>query len=149
MIGVTIWGALVTSAFSREEVIVKALVDGPSEFIVTTNGFQWKNGMNAKPGKHEGRNEPTYIHATSWYPVWGAGSGERGTDTSDVFPWPVKSSRFDFELLAIGDTPNATTVEPRTSPTISYGVDGSMIISIPDPESGSKWYIFAVIMNGK
>jgi len=147
MMCVALWGTLVTAAFSREEVIIKVLVDGPSELIVTTNGFQWKNGMNAKPGRHESRNEPTYINETAWYPDWGANDNERGVGTSDVCPWPIKSSQFDFELLAIGDTPDATTVEPRTSPTTSYGADGSMIVSIPDPEPGSKWYVFVVILN--
>lgn len=123
--------------------IIAALVDGPSQFIVTTNGFHWKNGINAKPGRHEGQNEPTYINATPWIPKWN-NPDERGPGESDEYPWQGKPARMTFELLAVGDSPEVDSIEPRTPPTVSR-TDGTLVINIPDPESGSKWYVFALV----
>ncbi|MFH0878678.1 MAG: hypothetical protein V2A34_03100 [Lentisphaerota bacterium] len=130
--------------WAQEEIIVKAYVDGPSELVITTNGFQWKNGMNAKPGRLDGRTEDTYINGKVWTPQWTKQTEDRGADTSQVFPWKIESPDLDFELLAIGDSPDVTTIEPRTAPTISY-TQGAMIINIPDPEPAAKWYVFALI----
>jgi hypothetical protein len=131
-------------AKAQDEIIIKARVDGPSELIVSTNGFQWKNGVHAKPGRHEGRNEPTYINEIAWIPLWKHQDKDRGIDTSDMLEWPLTSLEMDFELLAIGQTPDASSVEPRTAPTMSYGA-GTLIINIPDPEPGSRWYVFALV----
>lgn len=131
------------AGWARAEIIVRALVDGPSELIVTTNGFHWKNGMNAKPGRHEGRNEPTYINDKAWYPKWAKANEERGTDKSETYSFPLATLEMEFELLAVGDTKDVTTIEPRTQPTMSHG-EGKLVISIPDPEPGSKWYVFSL-----
>lgn len=133
----------VVAAEAPREVIVKARVDAASELVVTTNGFRWKNGMYAKPGRHDGRNEPTYINDVPWLPKWTKPAEERGVDTSDEFPFHFENLDLDFELLAVGDSANATNVEVRSAPTISQGAN-SLIINIPDPEWGSKWYIFAL-----
>jgi hypothetical protein len=130
--------------FAEEEIIIKAYVDGPSELVVTTNGFQWRNGMHAKPGRLAGRNEATYINDAAWYPQWTKQAEDRGADTSDVFPWAISTLDLDFELLAIGDTPEATTIEPRTAPTTSFA-KGCLIINIPDPEPAARWYIFGLV----
>ena len=131
-------------AQASEEIIIKALVDGPSDLIITTNGFQWRNGANAKVGRHEGQNQPTYINDHAWYPKWEKDQEERGVDSSDTFIFPVKALNLDFELLAVGDHPDAQTIEPRTAPTVTYG-QNSIIISIPDPEASSRWYVFALV----
>lgn len=133
----------VVAAEAPREVIVKARVDAASELVVTTNGFRWKNGMYAKPGRHDGRNEPTYINDVPWMPKWTKPAEERGVDTSDEFPFRWDHLDLDFELLAVGDSANATNVEVRSAPTISQGAH-SLNINIPDPEWGSKWYVFAL-----
>ena len=133
----------VLAAEAPREVIVKARVDAASELVVTTNGFRWKNGMYAKPGRHEGRNDPTYIDGVPWMPKWTKPAEERGVDTSDEFPFHFDSLDLDFELLAVGDSANATNVEVRSAPTFSQGAN-SLNINIPDPEWGSKWYVFAL-----
>lgn len=133
----------VVAAEAPREVIVKARVDAASELVVTTNGFRWKNGMYAKPGRHDGRNEPTFINDVPWMPKWTKPAEERGVDTSDEFPFRFDSLDLDFELLAVGDSANATNVEVRSAPTFSQGAN-SLNINIPDPEWGSKWYIFAL-----
>ncbi len=128
---------------SPREVIVKARIDGASELIITTNGLRWKNGMYAKPGRHEGRQDPTYVNGTPWMPKWEKPGEERGVDTSDLFPLKFATLDLDFELLAVGDSASATNIEVRSSPTLSTG-SGSFIVNIPDPEWGSKWYVFAL-----
>jgi hypothetical protein len=127
---------------SEEVLVVKARVDGPSDLILTTNGIYWVNGANAKPGRHEGRNDPTYINETPWIPQWGEQEKDRGVDRSTEYPFQIETLDLAVELLAVGQTPEATTVEPRTPIAVTPGAD-SLIISIPDPESGSRWYILS------
>ena len=147
---VLIAAALVTAAIALaqqpqapKEVIIKALVDGTSELVVTTNGLHWKTGIWAKPGRHGGKSEPTYVNDEKWFPKWQKPREEYGEDTSDEFPIHFESVNLDFELLAIGTSPNATNIEVRSAPTTSYGAN-SFNVNIPDPELGSRWYVFAL-----
>lgn len=132
-----------TGAQAPTEIIIKALIDGSTELHVTTNGLQWKTGDWAKPGRHGKRNEPTHVNEQQWYPKWGKPNEEYGADASDVFPLAIPHLNLDFELLAIGSSASATNMEVRSAPTTSYGAN-SYIVNIPDPELGSRWYIFAL-----
>lgn len=142
-VGTLLMPRLAASQEARE-IIIKALIDGSTELHVTTNGLQWKTGDWAKPGRHGKKNEPTHVNQQRWFPKWTKPDEEYGADISDVFPFPVPTLNLDFELLAIGSSAFATNMEVRSAPTTSFGAD-SFIINFPDPELGSRWYIFALI----
>ncbi len=123
---------------------IEALIDGPSELRVTQTGIYWINTRNAKPGRHERRDEPTYVNDKPWKPAWKNPGEERGADTSDPYPLKLDPAHLQFELLAVGDTHGATGIQKRSAITVKKaGADLSILI--PDPERGSKWYRFALI----
>jgi len=123
---------------------VEALIDGPSELRVTQTGIYWINIRNAKPGRHERRDEPTYVNDKPWKPAWKKPGEERGSDTSDPYPLKLDPGHLQFELLAVGDTHGATGIQKRSPITVKK-VGADLSILIPDPESGSRWYRFALI----
>ena len=70
----------------RYELTIEAFVDGPSSLRFTRSGFYWSNGRNAKPGRHDALNEPTYVNGKAWMPRWSKGHTDRGEDTTEPFP---------------------------------------------------------------
>ena len=50
---------------------VRARIDGPSQLILSPEGIRWYHwDWTAVPGRHEGRNDPTYLNDVTWYPDW-------------------------------------------------------------------------------
>ncbi|NBT49230.1 MAG: DUF5011 domain-containing protein, partial [Actinobacteria bacterium] len=50
---------------------VRAHIDGPSQLILSPEGIRWYHwDWTAVPGRHEGRNDPTYLNDVTWYPDW-------------------------------------------------------------------------------
>jgi hypothetical protein len=50
---------------------VRARIDGPSQLILSPEGIRWYHwDWTAVPGRHEGRNDPTYLNDVAWYPDW-------------------------------------------------------------------------------
>jgi len=123
---------------------IEALIDGPSELRVTASGIYWINTRNAKPGRHDRRDEPTYVNDKPWKPAWKKPGEERGEDTSDPYPLKLDPGHLQFELLAVGDTHDATGIQKRSPITVKKA-GAELSILIPDPERGSKWYRFALI----
>jgi hypothetical protein len=126
--------------------VIEALVDGPSELRVNRTGLYWINRRNAKPGKHEGRNEPTYINGATWQPLWKHPDKERGDDRSDPYDFakPLDPSRLDFKLLAVGRHRDSGQIEKR-SPIQVQMLGQELSIVIPDPERGPRWYKFSLV----
>jgi hypothetical protein len=126
------------------EIQIIALIDGITELHVTKTGLFWVNGMYAKPGMHEPGNFPTYINGQPWIPRWHKPGTRRGVDTCDPFALPVPSLDLDLELIAVGEKPDAKGIEPRSPITVSRNGD-ELIVTIPEPEWGSRWYNFALV----
>src|SRR5437773_5314660 len=101
----------IAAAAEAPRTVVEALIDGPSELRVTRTGIYWINLGNAKPGRHERRDEPTYIDSQPWKPVWKDPSKDRGKDTSDLHPLPLEPDKLQFELLAVGDSHGSTGIQ--------------------------------------
>lgn len=131
------------AAAQESEVVIQALVDGPSELRVTKQGLYWVNGANAKPGRHEGRNEPTYVNGLAWIPVWQHNEEDRGIDKSDVFALPATTLRLHVDLLAVGEKQEAEEIEIRTPIKVSSDPE-EVAITIADPEPGPRWYKFRI-----
>ncbi len=129
--------------FVPNELVVEGLVDGPSSFHLRPEGVYWVNGANAKPGKHEGHDEPTYINGVAWMPHWSHSKQERGADKSEIYRIDFGTTDVDYELLAVTQERGATGIEHRTEVATKHE-GNEFVVTIPDPESGHRWYKFVL-----
>lgn len=88
---------------SPKEITVEALVDGPSVLHFSPTGIYWTNGGNAKPGRHEAHNYPTYVNGKAWTPKWGKDGDDRGVDQSEAYPMQIGSTEYEMEVVSISD----------------------------------------------
>lgn len=124
--------------------VIEAYIDGPSELRIRTDGIYWVNGRNAKPGKHEGHNFPTYVGQEAWLPVW-PHPESRGKDTSEPHAMKVSDpGHLEFKLLMVGKERDSTGIEKRDEIKVAV-VGQELSILIPDKQSGARWYRFALI----
>lgn len=131
----------VSSHASVNEIIIEALIDDVSEIWLTSEGIHWEHITRyAKPGLHDGRNEPTLINGKEWFPVWGQPEKERGVDTTERHPLPINTLNFNAELLAVGQHRNAKGIE-RGSIKLRREKHAD-VVTVDDrlPLSGSRWY---------
>jgi len=128
----------------RNEIQIIALVDGITELHVTRTGMYWVNGMYAKPGQHDLQNVPTYVNGKAWFPKWHKPEFHYGMDRCDPLAIAVPSLDLALELIAVGEKPDASDIEPRSPISLNLAGD-ELIITIPDPEYGSRWYHFALV----
>ena len=121
------------------EITVEAYVDGPSALHLSLKGIYWTNGGNAKPGRHEAHNYPTYIDGKAWVPKWGKDGDDRGSDKSDTYPLTLTTTAYELEVVGISDRKGSSKKDRRTAPS-PVRENGEFVINIPDPEGGAKWY---------
>jgi hypothetical protein len=118
--------------------IIEALVDDFSDLWLRRNGILWKNVTSyAKPGQVDGRDEPTWINGTAWYPTWDD-SDETGIDLSAVWPRPLRPGYYKAELLAVGTSRSADSIERGSIETVS--LPGSFVIRFIDLDKGPRWF---------
>jgi hypothetical protein len=123
---------------TEESFTVEALIDGNTELHVTKGGIYWMvPGGDAKPGRHENADEPTYVNGRRWKPEWRV-SGERGPDTSDDYPIQTTSPKLMVETLNVSKERSGKN-ENRT-PVSTTVKEDHFVIKISDPEGGSRWY---------
>jgi hypothetical protein len=128
-----------TANTSPKEITVEAFIDGPSSLHLTLQGLYWTNGGNAKPGRHNAHNYPTYIDGKSWMPKWGKEGDDRGDDKCDIFPLRLTTVEYDLDVVGISDRKGIARKDRRTAPT-AMRQNGEFVVNIPDPEVGAKWY---------
>jgi hypothetical protein len=117
---------------------VEALIDGNSELHITREGLYWMvPGGMAKPGLHEGAKESTYINGSRWKPKWRV-EGERGPDTSDIYPFPINSLKLVVETENVAQKRSGKN--ENRSPITTKMKGETFVVTIPDPEGGSRWY---------
>jgi len=132
--------ATLRSGEAPKEVIVQALIDGSTELRITAEGIYWAIlGGVAKPGRHQGADEPTYVNGSAWRPRYEENRQDRGTDTSAVYRMPLFPEMMKFELLAVGPEKDSNGVE-RRSPISERRSDKDYVLTIPDNDGGSRWY---------
>jgi len=119
---------------------------GPSELRVTKAGIYWINGGNAKPGKHDRQKEPTYVNGQPWQPEWKDGGKERGTDTSEVHAIALEPAKLQLQLIAVGDTRDASGIEKRDAIKVKLAGEELSVV-IPDSQFGARWYKFVLTQN--
>lgn len=126
-------------------VVIEALIDGPSELRVKKDGIYWINGGNAKPGRHEGREHPTYVDDKAWRPIWREAREDRGVDRcSTKVMANLDPDKLEFKLLNVSRNRGAPGLIKRDKIEVSK-IDGEVSITIPDSQGGSMWYRFALI----
>lgn len=117
---------------------VEALIDGNTELHVTKDGIQWVvPSGEAKPGLHDGSKEGTYVNGARWKPKW-KNEGESGPDTSDVYPLKTTAPKLISETILVSKE-RFGKHEERT-PVATSVKDGDFVVTIRDPEGGSRWY---------
>lgn len=130
-------------------IVIEALIDGPSELRIKPDGIYWRNLANAKPGKHEGQDAPTYINGREWKPVWTTPDDERGADFSEVETLKgVEPLKLRFKLLAVTSTRGFTGMDKRDE-VVVHQVGDELAILIPDSQKGSRWYKFELVPRGR
>lgn len=122
-----------------EQFFVEALVDGDSELCVTPIGIYWRSLGVAKPGRHGGRNEPTFVNGQAWMPQWGQANQERGRDETALLPLAVGDLDLEFEVMAVGQNRGDRGILAR-SPVGSRREENKLVVTIPDKNIGSVWY---------
>jgi hypothetical protein len=142
LIGVELFKPLAaTAAQMRDEgrivLTVEALVDGPSTLYVRKDGLLWVNGGNAKPGLSE---EPTYVDDKPWLPKWGDPERKRGADRTDVFSITLPSLDLKVDLVSNMEKRGAEGIDTSRRPIDAKRRGNEIIILIPDPEPGARWY---------
>jgi hypothetical protein len=126
------------------EIQITALIDAITELHVSKDGIYWVNGEGAKPGLWEPNNFPTLVNGQRWYPHWHKPAKRRGYDRCDAFQMAIPSLDLDLELIAVGEKPDGKEIEPRSPITLSHD-NGELIVTIPDPEWGARWYTFVLV----
>jgi len=125
-----------------QEIVVEAMIDDNSDLWVTPQGIYWKHtGGFSKPGRHGGRNEPTWVNGKPWMPEWGKPQEPTGNDQSKPLPLPVGKVGFKFELQAVGTEKGCQGIEKR-DPIRTRTEGEAFVVTIPDGQGGCRWYRF-------
>lgn len=125
-----------------KDIIVEALIDGDAELWVTPGGIYWKNpGVVSKPGKHQGKDEPTYVNGEKWMPEWGQPADGRAKDQSKPLALAIGNVHFKLELQAVGTERGRQSIEDR-DPIETRTEGEAFVVRIPDHQIGSRWYRF-------
>lgn len=126
-------------------VVIEALIDGPSELRVKKDGIYWINGGNAKPGRHQGQEEPTYVDGKPWRPNWKNSRANNGVDrTATKSVDGIDPKEIGFQLLSVSISREAVGIEQRDKIQVN-SIGEELSILIPDSQGGSRWYRFALV----
>ena len=122
---------------------IEVLVDGSDELHATDSGIYWVSYGAAKPGRHKGLDEPTYVNGKEWNPNWEEDRKDRGRDASAAYRLAIIPEILHFELLAIGSDRDAREIENRSEVVAKYEEDEERFtVNISDSQGGSRWYRF-------
>ena len=134
--------ALISPASKQDELTIQAFIDGDSILHVQKDKIWWEAGKASRPGRWSSPEKPTYVNGEEWMPTWPT-AARGGGGKSSTHPVALSTLALDFKVLAISSDPAADVIEKRTPPTVRLQGD-RLDVSIPDPESGAKWYKFAL-----
>jgi len=126
-----------------DELVIEAQVDGPSALHIKPNSMYWENGVNAKPGRANLLNESTYVNGIAWLPKWKKQKESRGEDKTLPYNVGLGSTNLALELLSVTMEKGQVGVDKRSA-IVEKQEHGEYIITIPDAESGERWYKFVV-----
>ncbi len=135
---------------SPREWIIEALVDDTSELWLYPDKMVWHNLRDAKPGRHGGRNEPTFImsHHIIWVPGWQKPEEDVGVDVSLPLPIQFGQDYFAVELLGASKKRPADKND-RDASIKTYQRDGAFVIRFEDVWAGPAWFKVKVVPASK
>ena len=121
---------------------VRADIDGHSELILSGNSAKWYHIDFAAPGRLGGKNEPTIINGTEWFPVWPQPGENRDCGCySSTFNNVVPSLPGDAVLTSF------QAVSCLDSCSATYD-DGTLVIDFnDDPHPGDASYEVKVTLS--
>ncbi len=121
---------------SRFTYVVRADIDGHSVLTIRGRSARWFHIDYAAPGRHNGKNEPTIINGTKWFPSWPQPGQNYNCD--------CHSSTFDKVMPRVPRNAVSVFVQAvscRDTCSASYSDDGTLVIDFnDDPSSSDAWY---------
>ncbi len=132
------------TASDTDTVLIEALIDGVSELVVSPTGISWRNYRWAKPGRHNGRNEPTWVNGKAWKPKWKRPRVERGSDVTQELPLAIGKTSYKLEVLSIGRSRKARGTQNR-GPIKARQRGKNFVVAINDAAGSSAWYRFRLV----
>jgi len=139
---IAVISVIAITAFAKSdpnEIIIEAQVDGPSALHIKPNSIYWENGVNAKPGRTNLLNEPTYVNGIAWTPKWKKTKEDRGNDTTTPYRAGLGTTDLKFEVLSVTLERGQSGIEERSA-VVGRREAGEYVIAIPDTQSGERWY---------
>ncbi len=133
---------VVRAQLGISEIVIDAFVDGPSTLHLTPEGVYWTNGNNKKPGRWGGTDFPTYVNGAEWKPAW-SNPKESGPDKSGLYAIKLGTVDVNYNLISVRQERGQNGKDKRT-PITAKKEGAEFIVIIPDPESGPRWYKFAL-----
>jgi hypothetical protein len=132
------------SAVHRRDMVtyvVRADIDGHSILTLSGKYARWFHLDFAAPGRHSGKNEPTIINGTKWFPTWPQPGENRdchcfSSTFTNVMPRvPKKAVVVSFKAVSC-----------RDFCSIRYS-HGALVIDFnDDPSSSDAWYVVKVTL---
>jgi hypothetical protein len=126
-----------------DSMVVDAYVDEVSDLWIKGDGLIWKNvTAAAKPGRGDGRNEPTYINGQPWYPAWIEQERDQGIDLSELHAHPLKPGFYHAKLLAVGEDRENWSKEQAEKGDFVETIElpESLVVRFTDPGRHPQWY---------
>jgi len=115
--------------------VVRADIDGHSRLTLSGRSARWFHIKNAAPGRHNGKNEPTIINGTKWFPVW-PHPGENRDCRCHSRAFDNVRPRVPLTAVAVF----FKAVSCRDSCSVRYS-DGALVIDFNDnPSPSDAWY---------
>jgi hypothetical protein len=121
--------------------VIRADIDGHSRLTLRSSSARWINIENAAPGRHNGKNNPTIINGTKWFPQWPEPGENRNCDCHSNAFWrvtpaiPAAADGFFFHAVTCRDTCSARYA------------NGVLCINFNDDPTGSDaWYQVKVVL---
>ena len=139
---IAVISVIAITAFAKSdpnEIIIEAQVDGPSALHIKPNSIYWENGVNAKPGRANLLNEPTYVNGVAWTPKWKKTKEDRGSDTTTPYRAGLGTTDLKFEVVSVTLERGQSGIEERSA-VVGRREAGEYVITIPDTQSGERWY---------
>jgi hypothetical protein len=115
--------------------VVRADIDGHSILTIRGRSARWFHIAYAAPGRHSGKNKPTIINGTKWFPKW-PHPGENRDCRCHSSTFKKVKPRVPLHVVAV----YVKAVSCRDSCSVSYS-DGALVVDFNDnPSASDAWY---------
>jgi hypothetical protein len=117
---------------------VRAYIDGTSDIVFAGSTVHWHHISGAAPGLWNSANQPTYLSAAPWTPVWPGGGDNRDCNCdSQMSPQLLPLGAHDQTValqVVYARGPIAITQQPSSANAFALRVE------LTDPANGADWY---------